>query len=111
MKVDKGDFSGRDALRQIKERGAARKLVGLIASPGSTIAPPKSAILVDGREIGYITAMVASPTLGYPIALGYVPPSAADIGTELTVGAAKDGVKMKVAPTPFYDPSGSRLRL
>lgn len=110
VKLDKGDFIGRDALRKIKERGDTRKLVGLVAEQGTKVAAPKTPIMANGDEVGHITAMADSPTLGRPIALGYVPIGLSDVGTELNVGTAADSIRMMVTSIPFYDPDGSRLR-
>jgi aminomethyltransferase len=113
VKLDKGDFIGRDALRRIKERGLNRKLVGLIADPGQVVAPPKTMVFKDGESVGYITAMAHSPTLNKRIALAYVKIEASQIGGQLTVpvdaGAADIG--MAVTAIPFYDPEGKRLRV
>src|SRR5690606_16662356 len=67
VKLNKGDFVGRDALVKIKEKGLSTKLVGLIAEPGVPIAPPKSIILQDDKQVGWITAMALSPTLNKTI--------------------------------------------
>jgi aminomethyltransferase len=111
IKLDKGDFVGRDALRKIKERGNSRKLVGLVAEPGSKIATPKTPVTAKGREVGYITVMANSPTLKKPIALAYVPVEVSEIGTQLNVGSGADAIKVTVTTIPFYDPDGSRLRI
>ena len=111
VKLDKGDFVGRDALRKIKENGPKRKLIGLIAEPGTKVAAPKTPITAGGAQVGYVTAMANSPTLGRPIALGYVSPDVSEIGTELKVGLDAEAVNMTVTSIPFYDPDGSRLRV
>jgi aminomethyltransferase len=110
VKLEKGDFVGRDALRKIKERGNSRKLVGLIAEPGTKVAAPKTPVSASGHEVGYITAMANSPTLNKPIALAYVQLDASEVGTQLTVGNGSDSIKMTVTTIPFYDPNGTRLR-
>ena len=111
VKLDKGDFIGRDALRKIKEKGNSRKLVGLVAEPGTKVAPPRTPVVADGAEVGHITAMANSPTLGKPIALAWVPVKLSEIGTEVTVGSGGDRIRMKVTSIPFYDPDGTRLRI
>lgn len=111
VKLDKGDFIGREALRKIKERGNSRTLIGLIAEPGTRVAAPKTPILAKGREVGYITAMANSPTLGKPIALGYVAVEDSEVGTELDIGTGGDTIRMSVTTIPFYDPHGARLRI
>lgn len=111
VKLDKGEFIGRDALLKIKEKGLDRKLVGLIADPGVDIAPPKSVVRHNDKDVGYVTAMAHSPTLNKRIALAYVQVESSDISTELTVAADRRDIRMAVTPIPFYDPEGKRLRV
>lgn len=112
VKLEKGDFIGRDALAQIQKQGVSRKLVGMVAEPGTKISVPKTAIFNDdGKQVGYVTAMAESPTLGMPIALGYVSVEFSDVGSELTVGTITANIKTRVVPIPFYDPEGKRLRI
>lgn len=111
VKLEKGDFVGRDALIAIKRKGVTRRLVGLVSEPGTPIAPPKSDVLHQGRKIGRITVMAASPTLGKPIALAYISPELARDGMALTVVGQGVNIDAKVTRTPFYDPDGTRIRI
>jgi aminomethyltransferase len=111
VKLDKGDFIGRDALAEVKRKGVSRRLVGLIAAPGTTLAPPKSEVLHGGRKVGHVTLMAVSPTLGKPIALAYVTPELSAIGTTLTVAAQGGTIELEVTRIPFYDPDGTRIRV
>ena len=101
-KLDKGDFLGRDFLQQQHDAGLQRRLVGIrvldrrVARHGHTIVDE------DGQKIGEITSGSQSPTLGYPIALGYVPFAKRKPGTKLLVdvGGGKT-VAAEVARLPF----------
>jgi aminomethyltransferase len=55
-----------------------------------------------GREIGYVTSGSPAPFLKKNIALAYVPPAFAEVGTPLKVEIRGQGVLAKVVPTPFY---------
>lgn len=110
VKLDKGDFIGRDALAAVKKKGVARKLVGLIGEPGIALAPPKSDLLHGGRKAGHVTFMAMSPTLGKPIALAYVTPDVGAPGTALTAATQGGNIELTVTRIPFYDPDGARIR-
>lgn len=101
-KMEKPEFVGRAALEQAKAAGLTRTLVGLemmergIARDGYKVLDP------GGREIGYVTSGSFTPFLKKSVALAYVPPQFADLGTELKVEVRAQGIKAKVVPTPFY---------
>jgi len=101
VKLDKGDFSGRDVLQREKSEGPKRKLVGFemvdrgIARHGYSI--------VDGKEeIGVVTSGTHSPTLKKPIGLAYLPLDKAAPGNEFAVLIRGKETRARVVPTPFY---------
>jgi aminomethyltransferase len=104
VKFDKaGDFVGRSALEQVAERGPAKKLVGLtvrgrgIARHGYPLQMPG-----DDDEVGVVTSGAPSPTLGVPIAMGYLPPADTAVGTMVDVAIRGSRVEAEVVPLPFY---------
>jgi aminomethyltransferase len=101
-KIEKPDFIGRAALEKAKAEGVKRTLVGLeMVDRG--IARDGYKVLDDGgREIGYVTSGSPAPFLKKNIALAYVPPEHAAIGTTVKVEIRGQGVKAQVVPTPFY---------
>jgi len=56
----------------------------------------------DGREIGYVTSGSPAPFLKKNIALAYVPPEFATVGSTVKVEIRGQGVKAQVVLTPFY---------
>jgi aminomethyltransferase len=100
VKMDKGDFVGRDALARQKAMGLARKLVGFemvdrgIARHGY---PAKSA-----HGGGTVTSGTHSPTLGKPIGLAMLPVEDAAVGAEFEAEIRGRGAKARVVATPFY---------
>ncbi len=99
--LDRPDFVGRGALVQAKEHGPEHLLVGL-ATAARVIPRTGSPLLHDGETVGQVTSGSVSPVLGYPIALGYVPPVLTEPGTELVAQVREREVPMLVVQRPFY---------
>jgi len=56
----------------------------------------------DGRPIGAVTSGNVSFTLGYNIAMVYVPPAMAEPGTRLGIAIRGTVAPAEVVPLPFY---------
>jgi aminomethyltransferase len=95
------DFPGRDALLAIERRPLERTRIGLELS-GRRAARQGATLLLGERLIGEVTSGTFSPTLGYPIAMGYVHPDAAAPGTELVVDIRGRREPARVVELPFY---------
>ena len=101
-KMEKPEFVGRAALEKAKAAGVTRTLVGLEMT-GRGIARDGHKVLDDSdREIGYVTSGSPAPFLKKNIALTYVPPQFATVGTVVKVEIRGQGVEAQVVPTPFY---------
>jgi aminomethyltransferase len=101
VKLEKGDFAGRDVLDREKSEGPRRRLVGFemvdrgIARHGYPV--------VDGsEEIGVVTSGTHSPTLKKAIGLAYLPLDKAAPGNEFAVLIRGKETRARVVPTPFY---------
>jgi aminomethyltransferase len=102
VKLDKpGDFVGRAALEKVARDGPSRKLVGLIVE-GRGIARHGHPLWVGERRTGIVTSGTQSPTLGVPIAMGYVAPGDAEPGTVVDVEIRAARVPARVVALPFY---------
>lgn len=97
----KGDFIGRKVLEQQKADGVQRKLVRL-QMQGRNIARHGYPILSAGKKIGEITSGTLSPTLGYPIALAYVPAELAKVDNQLEIEIRGKTYPATVVKRPFY---------
>ena len=95
-----GDFVGRAAV-DAGPASTARKLVGLRAE-GKRAGRAGYLVFDADREVGEITSGALSPTLGYPIAMAYVSPDVAEVGTSLTIDVRGSRVLASVVPLPFY---------
>ena len=102
VKLDKGDFIGRDALRRVKDAGPARKLVGFEMT-GRGIARHGYPLLDKaGTKVGICTSGSPGPTVGKNIGLGYLLTPMSAVGTEFTVDCRGRTVEAVVVKTPFY---------
>ncbi len=98
VKLDKGDFIGRNALRAVT--GLVR--VGLELE-GTRAAREGCAILsADAAPVGTVTSGSFAPWLGKSIAMGYAVPKYADPGAKLLVDVRGSVIPAAVVPLPFY---------
>ncbi|WP_292857701.1 glycine cleavage system aminomethyltransferase GcvT [Microbacterium sp.] len=99
---DKGDFVGKAALAEAP--ADLPVLVGL-AAEGRRAGRAGYAVYAGaegGDPVGEITSGALSPTLGHPIAMAFVPPALADIGTELFIDVRGTRIPATVTALPFY---------
>lgn len=96
-----GDFVGRAALERAATDGPKRRLVALVVE-GRGIARHGYAIHAGERVSGVVTSGTQSPTLGTPIAMGYVAPADAEPGTVLAIAIRDTLVPARVVELPFY---------
>jgi aminomethyltransferase len=95
------DFPGRDALLRLQSQRPKSVRVGIELS-GKRAARQGCSILSDGGPIGQITSGSYSPSLGKPIAMGYVSPEFAQVGTELQIDIRGQVEPAQVVELPFY---------
>ena len=102
-KDERGEaFVGQEALRAtIAAGGPARRLVGLVID-GKRTPRQGMAIERDGTAVGVVTSGTSSPTLGHPIAMGYVAREHAAEGTTLSINLGSASATARIVPLPFY---------
>jgi aminomethyltransferase len=101
-KMEKGEFIGRDALERARSAGLKRSLVGLEMVERGIARDGYKVLDEAHQEIGYVTSGSPAPFLKKNIALAYVPPECARIGSGVKVEIRGQGVRAEVVPTPFY---------
>ena len=100
LSMDK-DFIGRDAILRARQQGLTRVLVGFRILDRSI--PRHGYPVVNGPErVGVVTSGNVSFTLGYNIAMAYVPPALATVGTRLAVDVRGTAAPAEVVAPPFY---------
>jgi len=98
-------FVGMDALQKSAEAGGPkRKLVGLKLE-GKRSPRQNMDIKSGDKPVGIVTSGCLSPTLGYPIAMGFVEREFTPVGTRLAVDTGKGLLEGQVVPLPFYKPA------
>jgi aminomethyltransferase len=100
--MEKGEFVGRGALERAKAAGLTRTLVGIEMIERGIARDEYRCCNEAGEVIGVVTSGSPSPTLGKNIALAYVPPAMAAVGTVIYVEIRGQKCKAQVVPTPFY---------
>jgi aminomethyltransferase len=101
VKLNKGEFIGRDALLKVKEQGLKRKLIG-IEMIERGVCRGGYAIYEDDQQIGILTSGAPSPTLNKNIGMGYVGASYAVVGKPVFVDIRGKRVAAQIVALPFY---------
>jgi aminomethyltransferase len=101
VKLEKGDFVGHDAMVARNSDVARPVRVGLQLA-GRRIAREGAAVLREDDEVGKVTSGTFSPTLEKSIAMAYVQPDAAAVGTALAVDVRGRREAATVVKLPFY---------
>ena len=110
VKLRGRNFIGRDALVRIREEGVARLVVGLDVD-GDDVAKAGDPILVDGVEVGNVTAATQGYFLEKNIALGMVKAEFADEGIKASVTTEGTEREATITASRRYDPKGERLKI
>jgi aminomethyltransferase len=101
VKMEKGDFIGRDTLARRRLDVGLPRRVG-IEMEGKRIARERAAILAAGEPVGQVTSGTFAPTLQKAIAMAYVGPAHARVGAQLDVDVRGKAAPARVVPLPFY---------
>jgi aminomethyltransferase len=94
------EFMGSEALAEVRRRGPARRLIGLVLSPGPVARP--GAPIHTGAGSGVVTSGTFAPSVERSIAIGYVPARAACPGESAQVEIRGRRVDARITETPFY---------
>ena len=95
------DFNGAERILKELAEGPSRVRIGLTVKEGAPAREGAEIADMDGNVIGKITSGGPSPTLGRNVAMGYVPPAFADLGTDLKVIVRGKAAAAEVVAMPF----------
>jgi 4-methylaminobutanoate oxidase (formaldehyde-forming) len=110
VKLDKGDFIGRDALAQQKAKGIKQKLCCLTLADQAAIAIGNEPVRCGDQVVGWITSGGYGYAVGKSIAYAYLPMAHTAIGTRLDVEIIGEHIGAVVAREPLWDPQGERIK-
>lgn len=134
IRFDKPDFVGREALLRQQEVGVSERWVGLHVE--SDVAPRAGATVLAvsdfapqrrtrksgpraeepiermqaSAQVGVVTSAARGHSVGKMLALAYVQTTHTFPGAQVMVDVEGEPRPARVAPTPFFDPAGARLR-
>lgn len=95
------DFLGKVAMKQQKEEGLTRKLVG-IEMIDKGIPRHGYEVYKNDVKIGEVTTGTQSPTLKKNLGLALIDANFTELGTEVEVQVRKKRLKAQVVKSPFY---------
>ena len=107
VKLDKGDFIGREVIEAQVKSKPPRRLVGFKMLERGIPRHGYKILSQDGeQELGVVTSGGFSPSLQEAIGIGYVPakPHFAKVGSKLLIEVRKKHIPVQVVRTPFYQP-------
>ncbi len=101
VKLAKGEFIGSDAIAKIKEEKPGRKLVCMVLQQKAF--PRQGYDIYSGDEkVGNVTSGTVSPSLGVPIAMGYVPRKLSKSGNTVEIDIRGKRFAADIVKPPFY---------
>jgi dimethylglycine oxidase len=110
VRMDKGEFQGREALQRKLDRGLTKKLACITLDDPTAVVMGKEPIRHGGRVVSYVTSAAYGYSIGRGIVYGYLPVDLAVEGTKVEVEYFGDRLAATVAAEPLWDPKGERLR-
>ena len=96
-----GGFAGAIRILGEIENGPLQKRIGLLVDGRQPVREGALILDTEGNEVGRITSGGHSPSLGRPIAMGYVATALAEPGTTLTIEQRGKIFNGEVTPMPF----------
>ena len=106
----KGEFVGRDALRDIRAQGLTRRLCCMTLDDPDVVVMGKEPIMDGKRVLGYVTSADYGHSIGCGIVYGYLPMSHTEPGTSVDVLYFGERLKATVAQEPLFDPQGRKMK-
>lgn len=111
VKLDNGDFIGREALMRQKRQGLGKRLASLSVE-GNEAIPRGWEPLFDGEAIaGYVTSGEYCHALEATVVLASLRPDCAEPGTRLEIEILGERFPARVVKSPIYDPANAKMKV
>lgn len=111
VRMRKGDFIGRDALRKARADGLTHKLCCMTLDDTDRVVMGKEPIVDSERVLGHVTSANYGHSIGKGIVYGYLPTEYAEVGTKVDVMYFEERLRATVAREPLYDPDGRKMKM
>ena len=104
VSFSKGCYTGQEAVAMATYRGhVSKKLSGLLLSGDAAVPVRGDTVKKDGKEIGYVTSALRSPSIDSVIALAYIKYGFFEIGNNLEVNTTSGALPATIAKLPFLE--------
>ena len=110
VKLDKGAFVGREALRHAIQQGPRQLLVCLVLDDPTCLVLGNEPVLAGGAPVGFVTSAAHGYSVQESIAYAWVPPEYATEGTQVEIAYFDERYRAIVASEPRFDPAMERMR-
>ena len=110
VRLDKGPFTGREALLRRAEGEPQRRLSCLLLDDPEAVVMGREPVCFHGRPVGYVTSAAYGYSVGASIAYAWLPAAAATPGTRVEVEYFGERLTARVAEEPLFDPQMTRIR-
>jgi sarcosine oxidase subunit alpha len=110
VRFDKPLFHGREPLLRLRQRGPRARLVGFHMVERDRVPPEGCQVVEKGKPVGRVTSARYSPTMARALGLAWLPAHPAEAGGRFWIRWNDTDVAAVVAPLPFYDGEGKRLK-
>ena len=110
VKLDKGNFQGRDALVRQKAEGVKEKLCCLVLADPRVIALGNEPVYDGERVVTRVTSGGYGYTVGESLAFAYLPVGLSVVGTPLALVVDGERVAATVQREPRFDPTNTRIK-
>jgi glycine cleavage system aminomethyltransferase T len=110
VKLDKGEFIGREALGAAKEGGPRQRLCCVTLADPRSIALGNEPVRAGGDVVGRVTTGGYGYTVERSIAYAYLPAALAVTGTAVAIEIFGSWVEGEVVAEPLFDQAGERIR-
>ncbi|MEW6265059.1 MAG: FAD-dependent oxidoreductase [Thermodesulfobacteriota bacterium] len=110
VKFDKGDFIGRKALLEQKEKGLSSRLVLMVVEAGDADAYGDECVWLGREVVGRVTSGGWGHRVEKSLAMGYVRADLARPGARMEIEILEERRPATVVQSPYYDPENKRLK-